>query len=90
MTQSLRIPLTADSNQVTNVVAAPDLTLTKLHSPDFVAGGDSTIRIVVSNVGNLPSDGSTDHRHRPAAGGVHVVRQPRRRGLGLLDQSAAR
>ena len=59
VTQSLRVPLTADSNQVTNVVAAPDLSMTKLHSPDFVAGGTSTLRLVVSNVGNLPSDGST-------------------------------
>ena len=59
VTQSLRIPLTADSNLVTNVVAAPDMTLTKRHSPEFVAGAVSTIRIVVSNVGNLPSDGST-------------------------------
>ncbi len=59
VTQSLRVPLTADSNQVTNVVAAPDLTMTKLHTPDFVAGGASTLRLVVSNVGNLPSDGST-------------------------------
>ena len=38
VTQSLRIPLTADSNLVTNVVAAPDVTLTKRHSPEFVAG----------------------------------------------------
>ena len=59
VTQSLRIPLTADSNPVTNVVAAPDVTLTKRHSPEFVAGSVSTIRIVVSNVGNLPTDGST-------------------------------
>ena len=59
VTQSLRVPLTADSNLVTNVVAAPDVTLSKRHSPEFVAGSVSTIRIVVSNVGNLPSDGST-------------------------------
>jgi uncharacterized repeat protein (TIGR01451 family) len=59
VTQSLRIPLTADSNQVTNVVAAPDLSMTKEHTPDFVAGGTSTLRLVVSNVGNLASDGST-------------------------------
>ena len=58
VTQSLRVPLAADSNQVTNVVAAPDLSMTKAHTPGFVAGSASQLRLVVSNVGNLPTDGS--------------------------------
>ncbi len=57
VSQSLRVPLTANSNQVTNVVAAPDLTLTKQHAPPLLAGAESTVLLVVSNVG-LPTDGS--------------------------------
>jgi uncharacterized repeat protein (TIGR01451 family) len=58
ITQSLRVPVTAESDPVTNVAAAPDLSMTKAHTPEFVAGGMSRLRLVVSNVGNLPSDGS--------------------------------
>jgi uncharacterized repeat protein (TIGR01451 family) len=58
ISQSLRVPLTAISNPVTDIVAAPDLSMTKRHSPPYVAGATSTLRLVVSNVGNLASDGT--------------------------------
>ena len=57
--QSLRTPLGADSPQVVNVVAAADLALAKSHAPELVAGTATTFRLVASNVGNLPTDGST-------------------------------
>ena len=59
VSQSLRLPLFANADPVRTVVAAPDLRLSKVHAPEFVAGARSTYRIVVSNIGNLATDGST-------------------------------
>lgn len=41
--------------QVETVAQAPDLTVVKTHSPSFIAGGVSTFRIVVANVGGAPT-----------------------------------
>lgn len=53
---------TAFNDQLTpetrTVVHAPDLTLSKTHSPAFVAGGDTTFTLIASNVGGAPTDGS--------------------------------
>ena len=58
LSQSLATPLTATTPQVVTTVDAPDLTLTKSHSPQFVAGAATTFTLTVSNVGTLPTDGT--------------------------------
>jgi uncharacterized repeat protein (TIGR01451 family) len=57
--QTLGIPFTDTSPQVTNTVAAPALTIAKSHTGDFVGGAPTTFTLAVSNVGNLATDGST-------------------------------
>ena len=46
--------------QVVNTVAAPSLTLTKTHPPGpLIDGATTTFTLSVTNVGNMPTDGST-------------------------------
>jgi uncharacterized repeat protein (TIGR01451 family) len=49
-------------NQLTpeakTVIHVPDLTLSKQHSPAFVAGSNTTFTLVASNIGTAPTDGS--------------------------------
>ena len=45
--------------QTTNTVHAPDLALSKTHTPAFVSGATTTFTFVASNVGTLATDGST-------------------------------
>jgi uncharacterized repeat protein (TIGR01451 family) len=59
LAQSLGTPLTSLSNKVTTLVDAPDLTLTKTHTGGFVAGAPTRFTISVSNVGTIPTDGTT-------------------------------
>jgi len=72
LSQTLATPLTATTPDVVTTVAAPDLTLTKSHSPQFVAGGTTTFTLTVPNVGTLPTDGTpvtvTDNVPSGAAG----------------------
>jgi uncharacterized repeat protein (TIGR01451 family) len=72
LSQTLATPLTATTPPVVTTVDAPDLTLTKSHSPQFVAGGTTTFTLAVSNVGTLATDGTpvtvTDNVPGGAAG----------------------
>jgi len=45
--------------QVVNTVAAPSLTLTKTHAGSLIDGEPTTFTLSVTNVGNMPTDGST-------------------------------
>ena len=45
--------------QVVNTVAAPSLTLTKTHAGSLIDGATTTFTLSVTNVGNMPTDGST-------------------------------
>ena len=56
--QTLGTPLQGATNDVTTQVTAPDLTVTKAHTPQFVAGGSTTFTITVANEGSAPTDGS--------------------------------
>jgi large repetitive protein len=56
--QTLGIPFTDTSPQVTNTVAAPDLTIVKSHTGGLIAGRATTFTLAVSNVGNSATDGS--------------------------------
>src|SRR5262249_24987084 len=58
LSQTLATQLTAVTADGVTTVAAPDLTLPKSHSPQFVAGGTTTFTLTVSNVGTLPTDGT--------------------------------
>ena len=55
---SLGHSYTNQSPQVTNTVAAPDLTILKSHSGPFVGGVPKAFQLDVSNVGGAPTDGS--------------------------------
>ena len=72
LSQTLAAPLTATTPQVVTTVDAPDLTLSKSHSPQFVAGATTTFTLTVSNVGTLLTDGTpvtvTDNVPTGAAG----------------------
>jgi uncharacterized repeat protein (TIGR01451 family) len=59
LAQSLGTPLTSLSNEVTTLVDAPDLTLTKTHTGGFVGGAPTPFTISVSNAGTIPTDGTT-------------------------------
>ena len=56
---TLGIPFTDTSPRVTNTVSAPDLTLAKSHTGNFVGGVATTFTLAVSNAGSGPTDGST-------------------------------
>ncbi len=45
--------------QVVNTVAAPSLTLNKTHPGMLIDGATTTFTLSVTNVGNMPTDGST-------------------------------
>ena len=45
--------------QVVNTVAAPSLTLNKTHAGSLIDGATTTFTLSVTNVGNMPTDGST-------------------------------
>jgi large repetitive protein len=45
--------------QVVNTVAVPSLTLTKTHAGSLIDGEPTTFTLSVTNVGNMPTDGST-------------------------------
>ena len=72
LSQTLATALTATTPQVVTTVDAPDLTLTKSHSPPFVAGGTTTFTLTVSNIGTIATDGTpvtvTDNVPNGAAG----------------------
>jgi uncharacterized repeat protein (TIGR01451 family) len=57
--ETLGVPLSQDSNEVTTTVAAPDLTIAKTPT-DFVAvaGGTQNFALTVTNSGTAPTDGS--------------------------------
>jgi uncharacterized repeat protein (TIGR01451 family) len=57
--ETLGVPLTQDSNEVTTTVAAPDLTIAKIPTT-FVAtaGGTQDFALTVTNSGDAPTDGS--------------------------------
>ena len=57
--QTLGASFTDTSPQVTNTVAVPDLTIVKSHTGSFVGGVATTFTLAVSNVGTVPTDGST-------------------------------
>ncbi len=72
LSQTLATALTATTPQVVTTVDAPDLTLSKSHSPQFVAGGTTTFTLTVSNIGTIATDGTpvivTDNVPTGAAG----------------------
>jgi len=55
---TLATPFTNTSNQVTNTVSAPSLTLAKSHIGGLIAGQPTTFALAVSNVGNLGTTGT--------------------------------
>ncbi len=57
--QTLGASFTDTSPQVTNTVAVPDLTIVKSHTGSLVGGVPTTFTLAVSNVGTVPTDGST-------------------------------
>jgi uncharacterized repeat protein (TIGR01451 family) len=57
--QSLGTSLSNTSPVASVIVAAPDLTLTNSHEPDFVSGAKSISKLTVTNSGSLATDGST-------------------------------
>jgi uncharacterized repeat protein (TIGR01451 family) len=56
--QSLGSQLSAVTNVVETVVAAPDLTIAKTHTGDFVGGTTVPFTLTVTNTGAAPTDGS--------------------------------
>jgi uncharacterized repeat protein (TIGR01451 family) len=72
LSQTLATAITATTPEVVTTVAAPDVTLTKSHSPQFVAGAATTFTLTVSNSGTLATDGTpvtvTDNVPNGAAG----------------------
>ena len=56
---TLGTSFTDTTPQVVNTVAAPSLTLNKTHVGSLIAGETTTFTLSVTNVGNMPTDGST-------------------------------
>ncbi len=91
LAQSLGTALTSRSNEVTTLVDAPDLTVTKTHTGGFVGGLPTPFTITVSNTGTIPTDGTAGdvsdtfplHRvhidHGRLSAGVGLPRGPRTR-----------
>lgn len=57
--QTLGIPLSADTAEVTSAVVAPDLTIAKTHTGPLVGGATTPFTIEVENIGGAATDGST-------------------------------